>query len=315
MERDVERVSGFDGVREAYREFRAEPLLVTGAVSDWPLLDGAKGSVLQQLEALAGECVVDGLHLFYDASDGTQCSHEVERISLSELLSRAAVTGRSDRSAWYLQWRDLPHPPAAEDGDTRPATPSAASAPHASALMRAVRLPGLIRPAALAQVNAWIGRSRTSHLHFDGVDNFLAVAHGRKEVLLFSPWQLADLYPQLEPEQRWKSGARSALYPRDDAASFPRLRAAPRLRAVIEAGDALWIPAGWWHEVLTPEVCCAFNFWFKPHDCARLRPTLLHLRSDLYAKKYSQRVSDSGAEAPTSGENETTRRDKRARTT
>ena len=66
----------------------------------------------------------------------------------------------------------------------------------------ALRLPSAIQPAHLAQVNAWIGCCRTSHLHFDGLDNLLVVAHGRKEVVLFTPWQLADLYPQLAAEER-----------------------------------------------------------------------------------------------------------------
>lgn len=124
-----------------------------------------------------------------------------------------------------------------------------------------------------------------------GLDNVLVVADGRKEVVLFSPWQLPDLYPHMEAHRRWQSAARSTLYLRDGD-DFPRLQAAPRLMAVLQAGDALWIPAGWWHEVLTPTTSVAFNFWFKPHACARLRPTMLHLHSDHYAATFGPRVGD-----------------------
>ena len=68
--------------------------------------------------------------------------------------------------------------------------------------MAAVKLPRQVAAAAVAEVNAWVGCSRTSHLHFDGKDNLLIVLHGAKEVLLYNPWQYAALYPQLEPEVR-----------------------------------------------------------------------------------------------------------------
>lgn len=293
------RAAGFDAVREAHSKFRAEPLVIVGAASDWPLLDATRGSVEQQLRALAGDARVNGLRLKYDEF-GVQTSHAVVETSLADFLSCTERT--CDGQCWYLQWRDLPHPTASMT--TVPANvcaQAAVAATEASALPihdaetlmhDAVRLPGLIRPEALVQVNAWIGRSRTSHLHFDGVDNLLVVADGRKEVILFSPWQLGNLYPQLQPDLRWQSEARSTLYLRDGETSFPKLRAAPRLVAVLEAGDALWIPAGWWHEVLTPSTTIAFNFWFEAHERSRLRPTLLHLSSELYAREYSQRVSE-----------------------
>ena len=61
--------------------------------------------------------------------------------------------------------------------------------------------------------------------------------------------------------------------------------AEPCWQAEVCAGDALYIPAGWWHEVLTPRCTLALNFWFKPHSRASLRPTMLHLHSDAYASR------------------------------
>ena len=242
---------------------------------------------MSRLRTLAGGAQIEALRLAYD-SEGTQCSHEVHSMTLDALLDESVATsGRTD-VAWYLQWRDLPIPPTA---DAWPDAPADAS--PAALLMGAVRLPDAIAPAAVKQVNAWIGRSRTSHLHFDGLDNLLVVVDGSKEVLLFSPWQIADCYPQLAKEERWKSAARSTLYLREGD-EFDRLRKAPRKRAVLGAGDALWMPAGWWHEVLTPQVTIAFNTWWSPHPkaCARLRPTMLHLHSDLYARRYAERVAE-----------------------
>ena len=53
----------------------------------------------------------------------------------------------------------------------------------------------------------------------------------------------------------------------------------------MRAGQMLFIPAGWWHEVCTPRVTLGFNFWFKPHPRTALRPTLLFVNSDLYASR------------------------------
>jgi hypothetical protein len=283
LEQRVRRVDGMDIVQDTYREFRAEPLLCAGVTQDWPLL--AAPSVLHRVRELCGTARVLPLRLEY--SDGVQCGHAVEEMSMNDLLDR------DSEDEWhYLQWRDLPLPTESPTRiDEGAVAHCSADAAHgACALMEAVRRPSCISAAALRQANAWIGRSRTSHLHFDGMDNMLVVAHGVKEVLLFSPWRLPDLYPQ--SAQRWKSAAQSTTYLRPDKDDFPRLRGAPRLRATIRAGEALYIPAGWWHEVLTPTWTVAFNFWFVAHARARLRPTMLSLASDEYARDYAERVCD-----------------------
>ena len=37
----------------------------------------------------------------------------------------------------------------------------------------------------------------------------------------------------------------------------------------LPLGRALWIPAGWWHEVLTPTPTIAINFWYTSSDAAK----------------------------------------------
>ena len=49
--------------------------------------------------------------------------------------------------------------------------------------------------------------------------------------------------------------------------------------AVVEAGDTLYIPKGFWHEVFTPCVTVAFNVWFQAHASSDLRQTIVHLHS------------------------------------
>ena len=97
--------------------------------------------------------------------------------------------------------------------------------------------------AAVSEVNAWVGCSRTSHLHFDGLDNLLLVASGAKTVLLYSPWQYTELYPQLENDARWKSAARSRAYAARDGSPHASLVAEPCWRA--EVLYLLWLYLLW----------------------------------------------------------------------
>ena len=294
---EVERVEGYDAVLRAHSCFRATPLLVTNACHDWPLRESG---ALTCLRTRCGEATVTAIRLEYD-DDGMQCGHSQEQLTMTTLLDSALGAAGSTTHSWYLQWRDLPHPlgkPDEAGGNNNNIVPGPTAGgidvtngcSGAQPLMNAIRRPGCISAAKLCQANAWIGVSRTSHLHFDGMDNVLVVLHGEKEVLLFSPWRLPDLYPQSEQSERWKSAARSTLYLQPGSEEYPRLRAAPRLRVVVRPGEALWIPTGWWHEVLTPTMTVALNFWYRGQACAALRPTMLWLNSELFRREYAQRV-------------------------
>jgi len=68
-----------------------------------------------------------------------------------------------------------------------------------------------------------------------------------------------------------------------------------RITVTVGAGQALYIPAGWWHEVRTPHVTMAVNFWFDASAESRhfLRATLRYLvspESQLF--KYRQMMAE-----------------------
>eukprot|EP00897_Mesotaenium_endlicherianum_P008132 jgi/Mesen1/7347/ME000377S06564 len=134
--------------------------------------------------------------------------------------------------------------------------------------------------ARIKQRNVWLGCSVTSQIHFDALDNLHVVLEGLKTFHLYSPWDAVNLYPQA-----WQQGSlnnrsevRSILSA--DRAAHPRFfqKAVP-LTAQVCAGEAIFIPAGWWHEVFTHELTCSANAWFTPPPAAQLRPTLMLLRS------------------------------------
>ncbi len=121
----------------------------------------------------------------------------------------------------------------------------------------------------------WMGPSgHVTHLHYDCMDGVLMQFHGAKHVILFPPSQLYNLYPfsllkQLIHGPKLRAG-HSRVYPdQPDFAQFPRLQEAlnHRYDVLLERGDALYIPAGWWHEVIAlgDDVTCSVNrFWHVP---------------------------------------------------
>lgn len=92
----------------------------------------------------------------------------------------------------------------------------------------------------------WLGPAGTvTPFHHDTTNILFCQLYGRKELVLASP-----LEPSLLDAAR---GFYSTL--RGDAEPFP----ARRHTVVLEPGDALFLPAGWWHEVRSLDVSISFS--------------------------------------------------------
>lgn len=113
----------------------------------------------------------------------------------------------------------------------------------------------LFGPLTLTTQSAWLGPAGTiTGLHTDAFPNVLTQLRGRKGLILFPPRPLDRLYrsPKFEP-----ATTVSLVDLREpDFERFPRLRELRPLVAILEAGDAIYIPPGWWHYVVseTPSI-------------------------------------------------------------
>lgn len=129
---------------------------------------------------------------------------------------------------------------------------------------------GLRMPAT--DINLWVGPGgHTTCLHYDAVDSILMQLHGAKKILLFPPSQLYNVYPfPITTHLRHglkRRASYSQVYPEQpNFEAFPRFKYALEQcqESILNQGEILYIPAGWWHEVtsLGNEMVCSVNrFW------------------------------------------------------
>lgn len=113
-------------------------------------------------------------------------------------------------------------------------------------------------------VNLWMGGKPTATtLHYDSNHNLLVVLRGTKQVQLFPP----SATPQLEPCRIYTASANHStlIVP----AEVHDLFHAPRIEncslepwlARLDAGDVLFLPQGWWHQVDSSTRTVALNYW------------------------------------------------------
>jgi len=107
----------------------------------------------------------------------------------------------------------------------------------------------------------WLGPARTvTPLHCDYDDNIFAQIWGRKRIFLAPPHHDAFLYVR---------EANPILFgsPFDpeapDFERFPLARQAALVEVIVEPGDMLYVPAGWYHQVRALTFSLSSNRWAR----------------------------------------------------
>jgi lysine-specific demethylase 8 len=109
--------------------------------------------------------------------------------------------------------------------------------------------------------NLWLCSSAGSEspCHHDPYQNILCQIFGEKEVILFAPSESEKLYPAYGTLQKNTS---LVDFENPDFDSHPLFLKAVGYRAVLQKGDAVFIPKGWWHYCRAKEESCSVNFWW-----------------------------------------------------
>jgi hypothetical protein len=131
---------------------------------------------------------------------------------------------------------------------------------------------------SLESENLWFGPAGTvSPLHFDRSHNFLHQHWGRKHIVLVDP---SYSHVLMAGDKNSESPHVSSL---DLVIPGPRIDltrlAAPSFEAVLEPGDVLFLPAFWWHNVMSLDAAISVNYWWKPPIADCLHPNFFRMLS------------------------------------
>jgi hypothetical protein len=232
----------------------SEPFVVRGLVADWPLVEAGKTSAKAARDYLlslhrdrpftvsVGNEGGDG-RLFYD--EAMQMNFRIARASLPDIFRRIdAGEGRSEAPAVYLGSVDVHD--------------------YFDGLHAANHVPALGDRDCIASI--WIGTKTRIAAHNDNPDNLACVAVGRRRFTIFPRDQFANLY--LGPVDNTPAGRAVSMvdFHDPDFNRHPRFREALAHAQVaeLEAGDAVYIPAMWWHHVEgLADFNVLVNYWWR----------------------------------------------------
>ena len=123
----------------------------------------------------------------------------------------------------------------------------------------------------------WISNRSRIAAHFDNNHNIACVVSGSRRFTVFPPDQVGNLY--IGPLLRTPGGTPTSVVDlrNPDYERFPKFRKAleSAQEAILEPGDALYIPILWWHgvESLEPLNILA-NYWWNDAVSAHHKPFL-----------------------------------------
>ncbi len=242
-----------------------QPAVMRGLLRDWPAVQAGGESApsavsyFKQFDsgstvnAMVGPPQINGRFFYTDDYKGFNFGSE--NVSISKALET------------LLSLAENPQPPGI-----------ALQALHAPSVMPSFLedntmplLDGDIAP------RVWIGNRLMIATHFDNNYNIAAVVAGRRRFTVFPPEQVGNLY--IGPLLRTPGGSPiSCVDLRDpDYEAFPKFREALEAaqEAVLEPGDAVYIPLLWWHGVeALDSLNILVNYWWNEGAPAHHKPIL-----------------------------------------
>lgn len=101
----------------------------------------------------------------------------------------------------------------------------------------------------------WMGPKGTfTPLHHDLTNNMLVQIYGRKKVTLIPALQVSSMY-----NDHWVFSELSSV-DTVDVQRYPLAKKLTPITCILEAGEALFIPIGWWHSVESLEASISVSF-------------------------------------------------------
>jgi Cupin-like domain len=244
---------------------KGEPALFRGLVADWPLVKAAKDGVEPLVEMLRFAATDEPFQAWFSPPEiGGRFNYTADFSDFNFDRKLATLDQMLDL---LLRQR----------GHEKPYGMYAGGIPIRK------HLPGLIPniPVTMLDmardtlISLWIGNRTHTATHWDQSSNLACVVAGRRRWTLFPPDQLKNLY--VGPLDFTLAGQPISLVDIEDPdlETYPLFAEALKTarRAELEPGDALYIPAMWWHDVLSLEdFGSLINFWWREGEPPLLTP-------------------------------------------
>lgn len=248
---------------------RSTPVVLRGQVKDWKAVERARAGDRaiaeyltgfgggRPLKVLIGPPEIGG-HFFY-RDDMRGFNFYRQQVSLPNLMGALLRLSEQQVEAPQAIYAD------------------AAAAPEHLPGWRAANPLDLPPPDAIPRL--WIGNAMQVPTHFDVSPNLAICVAGRRRFTLFPPEQVANLY--LGPLDNTLAGPPSSMVDPEtpDLERYPRFveALAHAQIAELEPGDALFIPAIWWHHVRAfDRLNVLVNYWWAYDSSATPFLALVH---------------------------------------
>ena len=244
-------LSGPERFRELMQQCR--PTVIRGLVAEWPVVKAARAGlgalksylapldVGAEVEVYCGDPAIRGKYYYTTGLQGFNFERRMMKLMDAMDLMSEAAAHPGTRSVYVG---------SAPTGDCLPGFAAANAMP----------LAGGTGP------RIWLGSAANISTHYDTFDNLACVIAGRRRFTLYSPEVIGQLY--IGPIDNTMSGppvSLAASDPEASAAKYPRFEAVrdQRFMADLEAGDALYMPKLWWHQVeSTAPFNGLVNYWW-----------------------------------------------------
>ncbi|XP_048227518.1 bifunctional peptidase and arginyl-hydroxylase JMJD5-like isoform X2 [Ricinus communis] len=152
-----------------------------------------------------------------------------------------------------------------------------------------IQIPAFLESKELASINLWMNNAHArSSTHYDPHHNVLSIVAGRKQVTLWPPSASPFLYPM--PIYGEACNHSSVALENPDFSLYPRAQFSLEYsqKVVLHAGDALFIPEGWFHQVDSDDLTIAVNFWWR----SNIMSSMLEHMDAYYLRRILRRLID-----------------------
>jgi len=224
----VPRVRLPDGAAFRARAAAGLPFLMTGMVGRWPLIRLTPLDLRQR------------------------CGEAPVRARVGDYIGTAFAPDRAMRDMALRDYLDLVTIP----GDGLPPYVGNLELPGLNALCH---WPGFFE--RMGPPRYWLGPAATiTPLHCDYDDNVFAQVWGSKRIMLAPPHHEPFLYVREANPVLFGSPVDAEA---PDFERYPLARQATLIEVVIEPGEMLYVPAGWYHQVHALEFSLSVNRWAR----------------------------------------------------